>query len=99
MENLHMHPMDLGLFVAFVSFCLFFNKNKLGLIGTFIFASYLGFVYSLQDTILVRGETSWWAHFYVFAGLALTCLFVVALLGKKPILSKAPNPTETDTQQ
>ncbi len=82
MGKLSVLPMDVTLFVAFVSYCLFFKKRELGLIGTFVFVYYLGFIFAKAPFIALGGEASWWVYLYGLTGLALICLFLIGFTNK-----------------
>ena len=83
--------MDVVLFVAFVSYCLFFRKRELGLIGTFIFAYYLGFVFAKSPFMALGGDASSWVYFYGLGGLALVGLFLAGFNNKKSASQKPQN--------
>ncbi len=89
MGKLAVLPMDITLFVAFVSYCLFFKKRELGLIGTFVFVYYLGFIFGKTPFIALGGNTSSWVYVYGVTGLALVCLFFIGFINKKPDPSRS----------
>ena len=89
MGKLAVIPMDITLFVAFVSYCLFFKKSELGLIGTFVFVYYLGFIFGKAPFIALGGEASWWVYLYGLSGLGLVCLFLIGFANKKPDTSRS----------
>ena len=84
--------MDIVLFVAFVAYCLFFKKRELGLIGTFVFVYYLGFIFAKFPFIALGWEASSWMYVYGVAGLGLVCLFLLGFSNKQGV------PTETQTE-
>ncbi len=89
MGKLAVLPMDITLFVAFVSYCLFFKKHELGLIGTFVFVYYLGFIFGKAPFISLGGEASWWVYLYGLTGLASVGLFLIGFFYKKPDTSRS----------
>ena len=92
MGKLTVLPMDVVLFVVFVAFCLFFKKRELGLIGTFVFVYYLGFVFAKKPFIALGGESSSWIYIYGLGGLGLVGLFLVGFSSKQYNSSKPQNP-------
>ena len=80
--------MDVVLFVAFVAFCLFFKKRELGLIGTFVFVYYLGFIFAKGPFMTLGGESSSWVYVYGLGGLGLVGLFLVGFSSKQSIRSE-----------
>ena len=83
MGKLTVIPMDVVIFVAFVAFCLFFKKRELGLIGTFIFVTYLSFVFAKAPFIALGGEASSWVYVFALASLGLVGLFLVGFSKKQ----------------
>lgn len=83
--------MDVTLFVAFVSYCLFFKKRELGLIGTFVFVYYLGFVFAKAPFIALGGEASSWVYVYGLTGFGLVGLFLIGFANKQSTPSE-PQP-------
>ena len=94
MGKLTVLPMDVVLFVAFVAFCLFFKKRELGLIGTFVFVTYLSFVFAKAPFIALGGEASSWVYVFGIASLGLVCLFLIGFSKKQ----SAPAEHQTDPQ-
>jgi hypothetical protein len=97
MGNLSVLPMDVLLFVAFVSFCLFFKKRELGLIGTFVFVCYLSFIFAKRPFISLGGNASSWIYVFGLASLGLTCLFLIGFSKKQAdqSVSKTETPTKS----
>ena len=85
--------MDVVLFVAFVAFCLFYKKRELGLMGTFVFVYYLGFIFARGPFIALGGESSSWVYIYGLGGLGLIGLFFFGFYNKQPASSDSQNPT------
>jgi hypothetical protein len=93
MGKLTVLPMDVALFVAFVAYCLFFKKRELGLIGTFVFAYYLGFIFAKVPFIALGGESSSWVYVYGITGVGLVGLFLLGFSRKSSIHSESHNQT------
>jgi hypothetical protein len=93
MGKLTVLPMDVALFVAFVAYCLFFKKRELGLIGTFVFAYYLGFIFAKGPFIALGGESSTWMYVYGVTGLGLVGLFLLGFSRKSSVPSESQNQT------
>ena len=94
MGKLVVLPMDIVMFVAFVACCLFFKKRELGLIGTFVFVYYLGFIFAKGPFVALGGESSSWVYVYGLGGLGLVFLFLFGF-SSKPSDSHEP---QTDPQ-
>ena len=92
MGKLTVLPMDIVLFVAFVAYCLFFKKRELGLIGTFVFVYYLGFIFAKSPFMALGGESSSWIYIYGLGGLGLVGLFLVGFANKQSASSDPQNP-------
>ena len=92
MGKLTVLPMDVVLFVAFVAYCLFFRKRELGLIGTFVFVYYLGFVFAKGPFIALGGESSSWIYIYGLGGVGLVGLFLFGFSSKQSAPSEPDNP-------
>jgi hypothetical protein len=88
MGKLTVLPMDVVMFVAFVACCLFFKKRELGLIGTFVFVYYLGFIFAKGPFIALGGESSSWVYVYGLGGVGLVGLFLVGFASKQYTSSK-----------
>ncbi|HSG44234.1 MAG TPA: hypothetical protein VLA72_13880 [Anaerolineales bacterium] len=82
MGKLTVLPMDVVMFVAFVACCLFFKKRELGLIGTFIFVYYLGFIFAKGPFVALGGESSSWVYVYGLGGVGLVFLFLFGFSSK-----------------
>ena len=93
MGKLSVLPMDVVLFVAFVSYCIFFRKRELGLIGIFVFVYYLGFIFAKSPFIALGGDASSWVYVYGLTGLVLVSLFLIGFAKKKPVPSEPQNQT------
>lgn len=98
MGKLAVLPMDVVIFVAFVAYCLFFRKRELGLIGTFIFVYYLGFVFAKAPFVAIGGEASSWVYVFGVAGLGLISLFLIGFANKNSVSSVPQTDSETDLQ-
>jgi len=98
MGKLAVLPMDVVIFVAFVAYCLFFRKRELGLIGTFIFVYYLGFVFAKGPFVAMGGEASSWVYVFGVAGLGLISLFLIGFANKNSVSPVPQTDSETDPQ-
>jgi hypothetical protein len=62
------NTLEMGFLVLMVSFCFFFKKNQLGLLGTFIFVFYSGMMtYKSTITPSLSGLNG--LYIYIFCGL------------------------------
>ncbi len=65
------------LFVVVNSFCLLFARYKLGLLITYCFVFYWGFILNREYFIDRWGNTSWGLIVYVFAGILMVIVFAI----------------------
>lgn len=98
MGKLSVIPMDIVLFVAFVAYCLFFRKRELGLIGTFVFVYYLGFIFAKAPFVAMGGEDSSWVYVFGLAGLGLICLFLIGFANKQSVSPVPETEAESESQ-
>ncbi len=66
------------LFTVVISISMLTNKLKLGLISTYAFVFYWGFVFNREFFINAAGETSMGMFAYAFFGLGLAVMALVA---------------------
>ena len=66
------------LFTVVISICMLMDKLKLGLISTYAFVFYWGFVFNREFFIDAAGNTSWGLFAYAFFGLSLAVMALVA---------------------
>jgi hypothetical protein len=66
------------LYVIFISFCLLFGKHRLGLLTSYGFVFYWGFLSNMNDFFNIASEYKWEMPVYIFSGFFM---FVVVLLG------------------
>lgn len=72
---------EIIVFVIIISFCLLFGRNRLGLIISYSFVFYWGFVANVTNFSEMLSHTGWGMPLYVFSGflmfiVAITCFFV-----------------------
>ncbi|MBI4389131.1 MAG: hypothetical protein HY580_03040 [Nitrospinae bacterium] len=65
-------------FVVFISICLLLKKHSLGLMGTYLFVFYCGFISQNEQFVSTLGESTKGMVVYVFFGLFMA---VMLLLG------------------
>ena len=68
------------IFVILNSFCLLFARYKLGLLITYCFVFYWGFIANREYFIDKFGHTSWGLIVYSIAGLAMIAIFILGFL-------------------
>lgn len=66
------------IFVIINSFCLLFGKHKMGLLISYCFVMYWGFIFNQTYFIDILGKTSWGLSVYIFAGVAM---FITIIIG------------------
>ncbi len=93
-------PVEMLVFMGLVTVSLVFRRHHLGLLATYAFVFYLGFLFNEHYFILPSGETSWTAYLYGASGIWVAGFVVLGLMKEK---QKAPrrtpcahgNPTST----
>ena len=66
------------IFVVVNSFCLLLAKYKLGLLTTYCFVFYWGFISNREYFIDRFGNTSWGMIVYVLAGILMIITFIIS---------------------
>jgi hypothetical protein len=81
------NTLEMGLLILMVSFCFFFKKSQLGLLGTFIFAFYSGMMtYKSSITPSLSGLNG--LYIYIFCGLTVVGSVMIAWHEKDKVNSK-----------
>jgi len=76
-KNISIPVGQMVFFIVVISISMLANKMKFGLIATYAFVFYWGFVFNREFFINAVGDTSWGLYAYVFFGLALAVLALV----------------------
>jgi hypothetical protein len=66
------------VFVLIISICLLLGRNRLGLISSYCFVFYWGFISNMTNFSSMLSNTSWGMPLYVFSGFVM---FIVAIMG------------------
>jgi hypothetical protein len=66
------------VFVIVISLCLLFGRNRLGLIISYSFVFYWGFVSNMTHFSEMLSHNSWGMPLYIFSGFLM---FIVAITG------------------
>jgi hypothetical protein len=66
------------LFVIVISACLLLGRNRLGLVASYCFVFYWGFISNMTNFASMLSSSSWGMPLYVFAGFLM---FIVAIAG------------------
>lgn len=69
---------QLVVFVVINSFCLLFGRYKLGLLLTYCFVFYWGFLFNKDYFVDMLGNTTWGLYIYAISGIAMS---VTAIIG------------------
>jgi hypothetical protein len=69
---------EVMLFISVTTLCLLLGRHKLGLLTSYCFVFYWGFLSNLENFSNVLGSPAWGMSLYVFSGFFM---FVVALVG------------------
>jgi hypothetical protein len=65
------------IFVVINSFCLLFGRHKLGLLITYCFVLYWGFISNREYFIDRFGHTSWGLVVYALSGILMVVVFII----------------------
>ncbi len=65
------------VFVILNSFCLLFARYKLGLLLSYCFVLYWGFIYNREFFIDKFGNTTTGLVLYAFAGIVMVVIFII----------------------
>ncbi|MBI4388776.1 MAG: hypothetical protein HY580_01235 [Nitrospinae bacterium] len=66
--------------VTINALCLFLGKNKLGLLVSYCFVVYWGFVFNRANFVSVLGKTELGLYVYAFFGISTALIAVVGFL-------------------
>ncbi|MBI5427484.1 MAG: hypothetical protein HZA02_04300 [Nitrospinae bacterium] len=66
--------------VVINSLCLFLGKNKLGLLVSYCFVVYWGFVFNRSNFVGALGQTAFGLYVYVFFGISTALIAVAGFL-------------------
>ncbi len=66
------------LFVVIISICLLLGRNRMGLVSSYCFVFYWGFISNMTNFSTMLGNSSWGMPLYVFSGFLM---FIVAITG------------------
>ena len=66
------------LFITVNSFCLLYGKFRLGLLVSYGFVFYWGYIFNLDFFVKILGASKWGLVFYGASGLLM---FIVAIIG------------------
>jgi hypothetical protein len=69
---------DIIFFVSFLSFCVLFCRYKLGLLFTYCFVFYLGYVLHGPYFVNILVNTTWGLFLYGIAGFVMIVLFIIS---------------------
>ena len=69
---------QIGLFVALISLSLLLGRNHLGIVVTYLFILYWGFILYWPDFIAGAEGIPWALALYIVSGLAIVFLAVLA---------------------
>ncbi|MEE9259012.1 MAG: hypothetical protein V3U37_05680 [Nitrospinaceae bacterium] len=70
------------LFALLLTFCMLLGRHKLGLIVSYTFVFYWGFIFNRPYFVNMFGDTSYGLYAYGFFGLFMVLLAIVGLFQK-----------------
>ncbi|MFQ5715483.1 MAG: hypothetical protein ACE5GQ_00110 [Nitrospinales bacterium] len=65
------------LFVLLIAICFFLGRHKLGLLISYAFVFYWGFIFNRAYFVDVLGETTFGLYIYVFCGLVTAVMVFI----------------------
>jgi hypothetical protein len=68
--------LEVAIFVSVISFCLLFGRHRMGLLITYGFVFYWGFISHMSKFVNMLENTEWGMPLYVFSGF-LMCIVVI----------------------
>ncbi|HVN98306.1 MAG TPA: hypothetical protein VMT62_17905 [Syntrophorhabdaceae bacterium] len=71
------------LLVMTTSACLLLGRHKLGLIVSYLFVFYWGFIFNSKYFLGMVGESSWGLYIYVICGVVMALVFIVGFFVHK----------------
>jgi sterol desaturase/sphingolipid hydroxylase (fatty acid hydroxylase superfamily) len=69
---------EVAIFVSVISFCLLFGRHRMGLLVTYGFVFYWGFISNISNFARMLENTEWGMPLYVFSGFLM---FIVVIVG------------------
>ena len=69
---------ELLLYVLFISFCLLFSRYRLGLLTSYCFVFYWGFISNLEHFNDFLGNSTWMLTVYIFSGVLMFSIALVS---------------------
>lgn len=73
---------QLALFVLLITFCMLFQRNKLGLAVSYVFVFYWGYFYNIDNIYNSSEEFTSFALWYFLAGVIILLLAIVSFFSK-----------------
>ena len=68
---------ELIIFITFISFFLLYGNHKMGLLVTFCFVLYWGFIINFNYFVSILGETSIGLPIYLLSGISMVILIIL----------------------
>lgn len=69
---------EMIVYVIFISLCLLFAKHRLGLLTSYCFVFYWGFISNLGSFFNITSKYQWGMQLYVLSGFLM---FIVVIIG------------------
>jgi hypothetical protein len=70
------------LLVFINSMCLLLGRHRLGLIVSYFFVFYWGFIFNSKYFVNILGEFTWGLYIYVVSGVMMAIIFLIGLFVK-----------------
>lgn len=68
---------QVAILVIINSFCLLVGKHKLGLLISYVFVLFWGFILNKDYFVAILGGTSWGLAIYAISGFAMVIMFIL----------------------
>ncbi len=73
------------LLVLINSICLLLGRHRLGLIVSYLFVFYWGFIFNSTYFVNMMGYFAWGLYIYVISGLVMAIIFLISFFVKTRI--------------
>jgi hypothetical protein len=69
-------------FVLFISACLLFGRHRLGLLGTYCFVFFWGFIFNLNKFVDTLGSSTWGVPVYALSGVFMLLIAIIGFFAQ-----------------
>jgi hypothetical protein len=76
---------EVMLLVLINSFCLLFGRHRLGLIVSYLFVLYWGFIFNRGYFVDMLGHLNWGLYVYGISGIVMAIIFLISFFVKTKV--------------